>query len=97
MLYLVFGCWQSRHSAVVVGDRRRPDEIAITQGRPVPESECRRLFQQLTVAVDYCHRLGIANRDIKLDNLLLQPSRDGGPPNLKMCDVRRCLTPVRTL
>ncbi len=62
--------------------------MASSQGRPVPESECRRLFQQLTVAVDYCHRLGIANRDIKLDNLLLQPSRDGGPPVLKMCDVR---------
>ncbi len=63
----------------------------------MPESECRRLFQQLTVAVDYCHRLGIANRDIKLDNLLLQPSRDGGPPDLKMCDVRSCLGPSEPL
>ena len=30
------------------------------------EAVCRRLFQQLMVAVDYCHRLGIANRDIKV-------------------------------
>ncbi len=32
----------------------------------MPEAQCRRLFQQLAVAVDYCHRLGIANRDIKV-------------------------------
>ncbi len=43
------------------------------QGRAVPEAQC---------------RLGIANRDIKLDNLLLAPASDGGPPVLKMCDVR---------
>ena len=54
----------------------------------MPELQCRRLFQQLAVSVDYCHRLGIANRDIKLDNLLLAPANDGGPPVLKMCDVR---------
>ena len=32
----------------------------------LPEDVVRRLFQQLLVAVDYCHRLGIANRDIKV-------------------------------
>ena len=32
------------------------------------EALCRRLFQQLMVAVDYCHRLGIANRDVKVCN-----------------------------
>jgi len=30
------------------------------------ESDARWLFQQLLIAVDYCHRLGIANRDIKV-------------------------------
>jgi hypothetical protein len=29
-------------------------------------------FQQLILAVDYCHRKGVANRDIKLENTLLQ-------------------------
>jgi serine/threonine protein kinase len=29
-----------------------------------PDARC--LFQQLIVAVDYCHKLGIANRDIKV-------------------------------
>ena len=32
----------------------------------VPEAAARRVFQQMMVAVDYCHRLGIANRDIKV-------------------------------
>ena len=32
----------------------------------LPEAVVRRLFQQLVVAIDYCHRLGIANRDIKV-------------------------------
>jgi serine/threonine-protein kinase SRK2 len=48
------------------------------------EDDARWIFQQLIVAVDYCHRLGIANRDIKLDNMLLH-----GPwprPQLKLCD-----------
>ena len=32
----------------------------------LPENQARWLFQQLMVAVDYCHRLGIVNRDIKV-------------------------------
>lgn len=48
------------------------------------ESEARFFFQQLVIAVDYCHRKGIANRDIKLDNILLH--REGVLPNVKLCD-----------
>ena len=29
------------------------------------ESEARYIFQQLVLAVDYCHRAGVVNRDIK--------------------------------
>jgi len=32
---------------------------------------CRWFFQQLILAVDYCHSKGVANRDIKLENTLL--------------------------
>lgn len=47
------------------------------------ESEARWFFQQLIVAVDYIHRMGVANRDIKLENTLL----DGSPrPLIKICD-----------
>ncbi len=38
----------------------------MSQGEPLPEDRARRLFQQLIVALDFCHRLGIANRDIKV-------------------------------
>ena len=47
------------------------------------ENEARWFFQQLLVAVDYIHRMGVANRDIKLENTLL----DGSPrPLIKICD-----------
>ncbi|KAL4521907.1 hypothetical protein Ndes2437B_g07672 [Nannochloris sp. 'desiccata'] len=47
------------------------------------ESESRWFFQQLIVATDYIHRMGVANRDIKLENTLL----DGSPrPLIKICD-----------
>ena len=36
------------------------------QQKRLPEAVVRRLFQQLVVAIDYCHCLGIANRDIKV-------------------------------
>jgi serine/threonine protein kinase len=32
----------------------------------VPEAEARHFFQQLIVALAYTHRVGIANRDIKV-------------------------------
>ena len=40
------------------------------------------MFQQLLLAVDYCHRLGVANRDIKLDNVLLTSSKKPAAINL---------------
>jgi serine/threonine-protein kinase SRK2 len=43
------------------------------QGR-LMEAVARWFFQQLVVGVDYCHRKGVANRDIKLENTLLQVS-----------------------
>lgn len=51
----------------------------------LPEEEARWLFQQLVVGLDYCHRRGVANRDLKLENLLLD--HDGSSrPLLKICD-----------
>ena len=34
--------------------------------RGLPENDARWLFQQIALAVDFCHRLGIALRDIKV-------------------------------
>ncbi len=39
---------------------------ATLQVRGMPEDLARWILQQLLVALDYCHRLGIANRDVKL-------------------------------
>ena len=37
----------------------------------------------MIIGLDYCHRMGVFNRDIKLENTLL----DGGArPLLKICD-----------
>jgi len=47
----------------------------------VPEADARRVFQQMMVAVDYCHRLGIANRDIKVrERLRLVAAMPLSPP-----------------
>ena len=43
------------------------------------------MFQQLLLAVDYCHRLGVANRDIKLDNILVSGSKN--PTVIKVSDL----------
>ena len=40
--------------------------VSPLQGMMVPEADARLLFQQLIVAMDYCHRLGIVNRDVKV-------------------------------
>ncbi|KAG5466638.1 hypothetical protein LSCM1_00805 [Leishmania martiniquensis] len=45
------------------------------------ENEARTFFQQLISAIDYCHRNGVAHKDLKAENLLL--SSDG---RLLVCD-----------
>lgn len=65
------------------GDLLNYVQSHIAYGMQVSEDNARLLFQQLIVAVDFCHRLGIANRDIKLDNILLQGD---APAVLKLCD-----------
>eukprot|EP00884_Botryococcus_braunii_P022447 jgi/Botrbrau1/8887/Bobra.0148s0007.1 len=47
------------------------------------EPEARWFFQQLILGMDYCHKMGVVNRDIKLENTLLDGSRR---PLLKICD-----------
>ncbi|GIL56451.1 hypothetical protein Vafri_11818 [Volvox africanus] len=58
----------------------------IRKQKRLPENTARWFFQQLIMAVDYRHKCGVANHDIKLENLLLHV--DPGFPHalLKMCD-----------
>lgn len=47
------------------------------------EEQARYFFQQLIEGVEFCHELGVAHRDLKLENVLL----DGSPKGLlKICD-----------
>ena len=59
------------------------DNMAHTR---LPEATVRRLFQQLVVAIDYCHRLGIANRDIKARRCCCHSC-------LKVWHTHRCQSP----
>lgn len=52
--------------------------------RRLDERTARVFFQQIVLAVEYCHRKGVVNRDIKLDNILLQEA--GAIPIIKLCD-----------
>ncbi|KXZ49463.1 hypothetical protein GPECTOR_21g689 [Gonium pectorale] len=52
-------------------------------GGKLPEDVVRFIFQQLIIAVDFCHKKGKVNRDIKLANILLQ---EGHLPLVKLCD-----------
>lgn len=49
----------------------------------LPESDARWYFQQLALALDYCHRKGVASRDVKLENTLLA---DVHRPLVKLAD-----------
>ena len=44
-----------------------PCAQAFSNSRGLAEDLARWFFQQLIVALDFCHRKGIANRDIKLE------------------------------
>ncbi|GBF95923.1 sulfur stress regulator [Raphidocelis subcapitata] len=58
----------------------------VQERRRLREPLARWFFQQLVVAVDYCHKKGVVLRDIKLDNLLLQPAPGLPQPLLRICD-----------
>lgn len=49
----------------------------------VDPRRCRVWFRQLSHAVQYCHQLGLAHRDLKLENILLSSRRR---PVLKLSD-----------
>ncbi|XP_038613989.1 testis-specific serine/threonine-protein kinase 3 [Tachyglossus aculeatus] len=52
----------------------------VARGGPLPEPEARALFHQLVAAIRYCHGCGVAHRDLKCENALLQGL------NLKLTD-----------
>ncbi|GAB2294591.1 CBL-interacting serine/threonine-protein kinase 7 [Dionaea muscipula] len=57
------------------------EKLARRQGHRFPEPYARRLFHQLVSALQYCHQNGVAHRDMKPQNVLLDV--DG---NVKISD-----------
>eukprot|EP01102_Stenamoeba_stenopodia_P004921 TRINITY_DN15425_c0_g1_i1.p1 TRINITY_DN15425_c0_g1~~TRINITY_DN15425_c0_g1_i1.p1 ORF type:complete len:412 (-),score=63.02 TRINITY_DN15425_c0_g1_i1:462-1697(-) len=47
----------------------------IAQQAPLKESEVQLLFYQIFLSIHYCHERGIAHRDLKLENFLLDKER----------------------
>lgn len=74
----LFEAWASVHALQQAQLQAQPGEAAPRPAMPpaMPEANARHLFMQLILALDYCHQLGIPNRDIKLENLLLAVRRD---------------------
>ena len=46
-------------------------EYLIKMGR-LTEHQARWFFQHISIGLDYCHRMGVVVRDIKLENCLLE-------------------------
>ncbi|KAI7835471.1 hypothetical protein COHA_010628 [Chlorella ohadii] len=53
---------------------------------PLSVADARWLFQMLIIGLDFMHRRGVANRDVKLENLLIDTTT-AQRPLLKICDL----------
>eukprot|EP01024_Parvocaulis_polyphysoides_P028437 TRINITY_DN2572_c0_g1_i1.p1 TRINITY_DN2572_c0_g1~~TRINITY_DN2572_c0_g1_i1.p1 ORF type:complete len:481 (+),score=74.29 TRINITY_DN2572_c0_g1_i1:102-1544(+) len=58
----------------------------VKRNGPLNESTARWFFQQQVLGLDYIHRMGVVNRDIKLENCLVCQPENMSKPILKLCD-----------
>ena len=78
-----FSCFSGSHHANHHTSRR---DMVLCCSRGLDESKARWFFQQLVLALDYCHKMNISNRDIKLENTLLHSQGQDRRPMVKLCD-----------
>lgn len=65
------------------------DWVGLRRGAPVPEPVAADIVAQVAQALALCHRRGVAHRDVKPDNILLDVAKDGegeGSPRARLAD-----------
>lgn len=59
----------------------------VIDNAPLPEKQAKVLFKDLLEAVGYIHTLGIIHRDIKLENVMINPPQsESERPVIKLID-----------
>ncbi|KIY03719.1 uncharacterized protein Z520_00410 [Fonsecaea multimorphosa CBS 102226] len=62
-------------------------DLVRTNRKGVPQELCKSYSYQLASALRYLHLdARVVHRDVKLENCLIEPSIDGGPGLLRLCD-----------
>ncbi|CAM0903783.1 unnamed protein product [Alopecurus aequalis] len=62
------------------------DWVRLRHGAPVPEPEAATVVKQLAEALAICHSRGVAHRDVKPDNVLLDAYGCEGPLRARLAD-----------
>lgn len=55
------------------------------EGNNLPEVTCARIFRQIILALKACHKMNIAHRDLKPDNIMVDMT-DELKPDVKLID-----------